>query len=118
VSSSITIHLGHEGGLAVRVQGLRRYYAMVLSRDGYLRLIKVRDETRTVLEEKSFPWSLEHPYLMSVTLTGRHIACSVDGQPVFSVSDEIQAYENGRIGLLIDGGALSTSEIRVNGNAS
>ena len=118
VSSSIAVHLGHEGGLAFRVQGLRRYYAMLLSRDGYLRLVKVRDGRRTVLAEKAYEWTLERPYLMSVTLSGNQIACSIEGQPVFSIRDVSETYENGGIGLLINEGALSTSEIRVSGNAS
>jgi ADP-ribosylglycohydrolase len=113
VSSSIVIHLGHEGGLAVRVQGLRRYYAMLLSRDGYLRLIKVRDGKRTVLAEKAYSWNLEQSYPMSVTLSGSEIDCSIDGQPVFSISDTTEGYENGGIGLVINEGALSTAEIRV-----
>jgi ADP-ribosylglycohydrolase len=116
VSSSIAVHLGHEGGLAFRVQGLRRFYAMLLSRDGYLRLVKVRDGKRTVLAEQAYAWALERPYLMSVTLNGNQIACSIEGQSVFSVRDVTQPYENGGIGLLINEGALSTSEIRVNGN--
>jgi len=116
VSSSIAVHLGHEGGLVFRVQGLRRFYAMLLSRDGYLRLVKVRDGKRTVLAEQAYAWALERPYLMSVTLNGNQIACSIEGQSVFSVRDVTQPYENGGIGLLINEGALSTSEIRVNGN--
>lgn len=116
VSSSIAVHLGHEGGLAFRVQGLRRFYAMLLSRDGYLRLVKGRDDKRTVLAEQKYAWALERPYLMSVTLNGNQIECSIEGQPVFSVHDVTQPYENGGIGLLINEGALSTSEIRVNGN--
>ena len=116
VSSSIAVHLGHEGGLAFRVQGLRRFYAMLLSRDGYLRLVKVRDGKRTVLAEQAYAWALERPYLMSVTLNGNQIGCSIEGQSVFSVRDVTQPYENGGIGLLINEGALSTSEIRVSGN--
>jgi ADP-ribosylglycohydrolase len=116
VSSSIAVHLGHEGGLAFRVQGLRRFYAMLLSRDGYLRLVKVRDGKRTVLAEQAYAWALERPYLMSVTLNGNQIGCSIEGQSVFSVRDVTQPYKNGGIGLLINEGALSTSEIRVSGN--
>ncbi|RFU47610.1 ADP-ribosylglycohydrolase family protein [Paraburkholderia sp. DHOC27] len=118
VSSSLTVHLGHKGGLAFRVQGLRRYYALLLSRDGFLRLVKVRDDKRTVLGEQAFAWHLEQPYLMSVTLNGPQITCSVDGQPVFSVRDETTPYENGGIGLLIEEGALSTSEVRVSGSTA
>jgi hypothetical protein len=88
---------------------------MLLSRDGYLRLIKVRDGKRTVLAEKAYAWNLEQSYPMSVTLSGSKIDCSIDGQPVFSISDTTEGYENGGIGLVINEGALSTAEIRVSG---
>ncbi len=44
VSSDVTVHLGSSAGIAARVQGLRRYYALQLEADGKARLIKVRDE--------------------------------------------------------------------------
>jgi ADP-ribosylglycohydrolase len=113
VSSNVNIHLGHEGGLAFRVQGLRRYYALLLSRDGFARLVKTRDGKRTVLAEKAFDWALEKPHLMTISVRGDRIDASLDGQPVFSVRDDKQGYENGGIGLVINEGALSTSEIRV-----
>jgi len=118
VSASVSIHLAQEGGLAVRVQGLRRYYAMLLSRDGYVRLVKVRDDQRTVLAEQSFPWALERPYFLKISVVGPAIECSIDNQPVFSVRDETATYRDGGIGLLINEGALSTSEIRVSGAPS
>jgi ADP-ribosylglycohydrolase len=115
VSSNVNIHLGHEGGLAVRVQGLRRYYAMLLSRDGHVRLVKARDGKRVVLAEKPFAWTLEKPHLMTITVRGSKIECSLDGESVFAVTDDKEAYENGGIGLVINEGALSTTEIRVSG---
>ena len=41
VSSDIVIHLGIYGGIAVRVQGLRRYYAARVTRDGQLQIVRV-----------------------------------------------------------------------------
>ena len=42
-------------GIAARVQGLRRYYALLLCDDGKARLIKALDGD-TVLAEAEFPW--------------------------------------------------------------
>jgi ADP-ribosylglycohydrolase len=113
VSAAITIHLGREGGLAVRVQGLRRYYALVLSRDGFLRLVKARDDQRSVLAEQAFSWEFDRPVMMKISVSGTSITCFVDGRPVFAVRDETLPYLDGGIGLVINEGALSTSEIRV-----
>lgn len=112
-SARITVHLGKEGGLAFRVQGLRRYYALLLNRDGTLRLVKTRDGERTVLAERPFEWSLESSHEMHVTVEGTRLRCAVDGEPVFDVRDETQPYVNGGIGLLIHEGALSTPEVFV-----
>ena len=46
VSSRITIHLGDYGGVAVRVQGLRRYYGVRLTRAGQFEIVRVRDDRR------------------------------------------------------------------------
>ena len=43
VSSEIKFYLGKSGGVAARVQGLQRYYALELVNDGTLRLVKVQD---------------------------------------------------------------------------
>ena len=55
VSSEIVIHLGVYGGIAVRVQGLRRYYAARVTRDGQLQIVRVRDAETTVLARAAFP---------------------------------------------------------------
>ncbi|CAM2152175.1 ADP-ribosylglycohydrolase [Pararobbsia alpina] len=113
VQAPITVHLGKEGGLAFRVQGLRRYYALLLCRDGYLRLIKNRDGERTVLAEQAYAWQFEKPQYMHVTVEGSRIRCSIEGKPVFDVEDATQPYQDGGIGLVIYEGALSTPEVHV-----
>jgi hypothetical protein len=118
VSARITVHLGKEGGLAFRTQGLRRYYALLLCRDGYLRLVKTRDGERKVLAEQPYDWQLEKPQQMDVTLQGARIRCTVEGNVVFDVEDLVQPYENGGIGLVIYEGALSTPEVHVGAAAA
>lgn len=112
-AARIAVHLGKEGGLAFRVQGLRRYYALLLCRDGYLRLVKTRDGERTVLAERRYDWKLEQPRAMHVRVEGARIRCAIEGEPVFDVEDSTQPYLDGGIGLVIYEGALSTPEIFV-----
>ncbi len=113
VLSDVTIHLATEAGIAARVQGLRRYYALLLSRQGKVSLVKVRDDVRTVLADKPFDWSFERPYAVKLSVKGNTIACALDGDTLFTVVDDIDVYDSGGIGLVINEGALSTSEIRV-----
>lgn len=112
VTSEVILHLAREG-LVFRVQGLRRYYALVLARDSFVRLVKQCDNVRTVLAERSFGWALECPYAPRVALDGSEIRCAVHGMAVFAARDEIDPFETGGIALLINEGALSISKIAV-----
>ncbi len=109
--STLTVHLGHEGGLAIRVQGLRRYYALVLAREGVVRLVKVRDDERTVLAEEPLDWRFEQPYVLTLSGHTTRLTATLDGRPLFTAEDD--AFASGGIGLMINEGALSTSEVHV-----
>ena len=61
VASEVAVHLGSSAGLAARVQGLRRYYALQLEAGNKACLVKVRDDARTILAEAPCRWTLEEP---------------------------------------------------------
>jgi hypothetical protein len=67
-SSALTVHLGASVGLAARVQGLRRYYAILLEAGEKVGLVKLRDDDRTILAEARFPWTLEKAYRFRLKL--------------------------------------------------
>lgn len=110
VSSAITLHLGAYGGVAVRAQGLRRYYAARLTRAGQFQIVRVRDEVVTVLAETAFALELEKPVAVSVTVRGRRIEAEADGA---ALTADDAAFADGGIGLLVHEGALSTQSVRV-----
>jgi hypothetical protein len=114
-AADLTVHLGNEAGLAVRVQGLRRYYAAVLSRDGMLRIVRQRDEARTVLAETAMAWSFETTYDISVEVVGTRIRCRIGETSLAAEDDSPQALGDGGIGLLVHEGALSSNDVRVTG---
>ena len=58
-------------GVGVRVQGLRRFYAILLERPDNLLLVRVRDGGATVLAETPFAWSFEKPYQFVIEADGR-----------------------------------------------
>ncbi|MBW8728800.1 MAG: hypothetical protein JF625_27085, partial [Inquilinus limosus] len=113
VAADVMIHLGREAGVAVRVQGLRRYYAALLSRDGMLRLVRQRDEERIVLAETAFAWSLEHSYDFEVAVQGYRINCRIGDVSLEARDGSAEALRDGGIGLLVHEGALSSNDIRV-----
>ena len=60
LTARLTPHLAAACGIAVRVQGLRRYYGLLLGRGGILRLVRVCGE-ETLLEDKPLPWDFWLP---------------------------------------------------------
>jgi ADP-ribosylglycohydrolase len=113
VETSLTAHLAEHIGVGVRVQGLRRFYAVLLERPDKLRLVRVRDGARTLLAESSFAWSFEKPYKFVVEVTGRRISAAVDGTRLEARDDTEEALVDGGVAMIIQGGAASTNELVV-----
>ncbi|SFR02296.1 ADP-ribosylglycohydrolase [Enterobacter sp. kpr-6] len=113
VRSDLTLHLGDYGGLAFRVQGMRRYYAARILRDGTLQLVRVRDAVTRVLAERQLSDVFERPVTFDVIVNGRSITATVDGQTLCVEDAERDAFTGGGIGLLINAGALSTDAIHI-----
>ena len=113
VSSKITFHLMTSGGIAARVQGLRRYYSLEVSQQNKIRLVKMF-EGINILEEKDFAVQLHKEYLFSLSVKDNFIRGLVDGILILEYNDDSNMFQNGGIGLVIENGTLSTNEILVN----
>jgi hypothetical protein len=113
VETSLTAHLAERMGVGVRAQGLRRFYAVLLERPDKLLLVCVRDGATTLLAETSFAWSFEKPYKFVVEADGRRISATVDGVRVTARDDTDEAFVDGGVAMIIQGGAASTDEMLV-----
>ncbi len=113
VSSDVAVHLGSSAGLAARVQGLRRYYALQLEAGNKARLVKVRDDVRSILAEAPCRWTLEEPIMLALEVRGADITGIAGGATLRGTDDSDAPFENGGIGLVIAEGALSADEIQV-----
>lgn len=112
VEATITPHMARKFGLALRVQGLQRYYALLLCSDMRLRLVKVLDGER-VLAETGFAWQGEDSYQMSMQVKGKRLQAWIDGKAVLEVEDEDSVLCRGAIGLVCEEGCISTAEVQV-----
>ena len=115
VKSDVTVHLGQYGGVAIRVQGLKRYYAVRVMRDGRAQLIRVRDKLTRVLAEAPFDFAYERAVHFDLSASGNRITARVDELVLQASDDEPDAFRDGGIGLLICEGALSTDVVDVSG---
>lgn len=113
VKSDIVIHLGNHGGVALRVQGLRRYYGVRLIREGKLQLIRVRDDETRVLAEAEFLLEFEKKLSVTARVRGNAIVATINGVSISAEDGDEHAYRDGGIGLFIHEGALSADAVSV-----
>ena len=100
-------------GLAVRVQGLRRYYALLLCRDGKARLVKALDET-TILKEIDFTLQFNVTYDLSLKVQGQNLQGWVNGEMLFDLVDNDHPLEGGAAALLIEEGTVNCEAVEIN----
>ena len=112
VRAEITPHLATAAGLAARVQGMQRYYALLLTREGTARLVKALDGD-SVLAETPFAWSFGAPYDFALTVRGNHIEAAIDGQVLFAVTDAERPLEGGGVALVIEEGRIMCEAVAV-----
>ncbi|MGE5224826.1 MAG: ADP-ribosylglycohydrolase family protein [Omnitrophica WOR_2 bacterium] len=112
VSADVTPHMVKSAGLAARVQGMRRYYALLLCDEGRARLVKALDGTK-ILAESEFPLQLGRTYQLSLQVKGRQIRAFIDDQVVFDHLDEEQPLHEGAIALVCEEGRTATTSVRI-----
>jgi hypothetical protein len=100
-------------GVGARVQGLWRFYAILLERPDKPLLVRVRDGARTLLGETSFAWSSEKADRFVVEADVRRISAAVDGVRLAACDDTDEAFVDSGVAIIIQGGAASTDEMLV-----
>jgi hypothetical protein len=111
VSARLVPHLARSFGLAARVQGLRRYYALRLVAGGVAQLVRELDGTH-VLAEMPYAWELYRPYDLSLTVRGSKLLASVNGVVLFGVEDA-GSLSSGAVGLMVEEGRLGCDWARI-----
>lgn len=111
VSADVTPHLARSAGLAARVQGLTRYYAVRLVGRSTAQLIKVLDREH-VLGEQEFPWQFGTTYRLALAVAGDEIRAAVDDTALVA-TDREPRLAGGAIALLIGEGRTATHTVRV-----
>ncbi len=117
VTADVTPHMVKAAGLAARVQGMRRYYALVLCRDAgnaprTIRLLKALDGV-TVLGEAAFSWDFDETYVLSLEVVGPRVCAYLDGDLRFEVEDADCPLLGGAVALVCEEGRTATQAVRV-----
>jgi ADP-ribosylglycohydrolase len=115
VASEVTPLLAEAWGLAARMQGRERYYALMFDRadGGRVRLVK-RLHDETILASDRFDWDLDSRYKLALQLRGNEIEAYVGDRKIFAVSDTGGLpLTGGAVGLIVDTGSLAAQSVRI-----
>jgi hypothetical protein len=99
------------GGIAVRVQGLRRYYALLLDRT-QTRIVRVLDG-ETVLATVDQGWAFEQHYDLKLAVEGNKLTAYVNGEKVLQAEDPAKALTGGGIALITEVGFIYYDKVAV-----
>ncbi len=112
VRAKLSPHMVASGGIAARVQGLNRYYALVLDRDHRARLVKAQG-TRKILAETTYPWHFDEEYDLQLSIQGSHLHAIVNGETLFDVVDPQNPLMAGGIAIVCEEGRMDIIQVDV-----
>jgi hypothetical protein len=109
----ITPRMCASGGLAARVQGPRRYYALLLDvQSGGARLVKALNG-ELALAEATVPLSWQRPYALTLDVTGPRVRAWLNGAELFDVTDADGPLPGGGVALVCKEGRLTAGTVTV-----
>jgi len=112
VTADVTPHMVKAAGVGARVQGLHRYYALLLCSDGQARLIKALDGD-AVLAAADFPWNLGITCELCLEVVGIYMRAWIDERLLFEVDDRERPLAGGGVALICEEGRTATQAVTV-----
>ena len=112
VTADITPHLAKRAGIAARVQGLKRYYALLLAADNKLQLVRMLNK-EVILAECNFSWQFGKTYELELSVNDSRVEGKVDGLSLLTHVDSNPDLGDGSVALVIDEGRTATHVVTV-----
>ncbi len=110
VSATIRSPLAARAGIAARIGGMRRWYALVLAEGGTVQLVKCVD-TLHVLAETAFAWEVDTDYALTLTVEGENLSGAIGNTVVLEATDS--SLRGGSAGFVVEVGTLVSGPITV-----
>lgn len=112
VAASIDLLVAQSWGLAARVQGRERYYALMFDRDDGGRFRLVRWRRPTIPRCRRLPVEFHRAYDLKLKVEGLELRAWIDGRLIFRVQEPADgAVDGGGIGLIVDSGSTRAVHI-------
>ena len=112
-SANIRVDLAKAAGLGVMVQGMRRYYALLLTEDGKVRLVKRLHADEEVLGEKDLDVEFGHHYEFALQCVDGQLKAWLDGKQIFDIEDSNSPLNGGAVALICEEGTMACDAVVV-----
>jgi ADP-ribosylglycohydrolase len=112
VAATVRPEMVRQAGIAARVQGLQRFYALLLGADARVRLVKELDGS-IVLGEAALAQEYGRPYDLEIDVEGDRLRASVDGRSLFEVVDGDRPLAAGAAAFVCEEGCLTSEALEV-----
>ncbi len=109
-SATLRSHQAKNVGIGVRVQGLRRYYALLFSDDGKAKLVKRHEGIEHVLGEARSPLVPAQPHRLTLRASGPRLTALVDGHLFLEATDPSDPFTGGASAIAIEQGTATVAE--------
>ncbi|KAI6090984.1 ADP-ribosylation/Crystallin J1 [Hypoxylon rubiginosum] len=110
VFQDFVVNIGGPSGVAVRVQGLNRYYALLFSPSDRVTLVKVLDDQIIELYSETFYWDVDTSYTITMEMDGIMLWGKVGDIELYA---EDSQFLEGGIGLVVADGSLAVKSIEI-----
>ena len=104
--------MASEFGLVARVQGLTRYYGLLLRAGGKAVLVRNLHK-ETVVAECAHDWTVRKKVKLAIEVKGSRVTGFIDDKPCLSFVDTSSALSQGGIGLIVADGRVEAGPIRL-----
>ena len=113
VVSSMAATTAKAFGLAARVQGMRRFYALLLENPNRLALVRVYDDDVSRLAECEFEWAVDINYTFDLQIQGNVLRANLNDIHLFEVHDEDTRLNCGAIGYLVEEACVLSASVEI-----
>jgi len=112
VTARMTPHMCEAGGLGIRVQGMTRYYALLISQDG-ARLVRSHEGKDTTLASCDRSWKLGHQYELTLQASENKLTAWINQEKILEVEDATHSYPSGAMALISQVGRIGCDFVEV-----
>lgn len=112
VTAQLTPHMCKAGGIAVRVQGMQRYYALLCDTER-IRLVRAFEGQDHVLAEVDRGWKFGVPYELTLKVMSNSLVALINGEVVLEAEDPEHHYTGGGVALVAEVGRIGCDQVSI-----